>query len=375
MDTLHERQIACPTCKTLLNVPAGCGGRVVRCGRCRQRFRLPEEEIHSDHDIASWLDESPGEGIELGQEMDFSGGLPQSPGDTIHPPIGGPLRLVKVEPGGVLMEFPASRLLDPLFRCAMPRKCLKCSTKSHLYAHVIIYSGHMTDSISLEAEHSAGALVLSDQEARTLAAEELLARLPKVPSVPPPADEPMPYWLCDMCSAAGVISGQITVNPATGQGTCRLKIDNVRQAHEFLIATGGTGVEGYNELEHLLSHMVESPWDSVPLAVQHRLEQWFKPAPDERFLAYVPDRDHARTEDGMSGVVISDRRLIYHTEMRHRELGVGSSLRIAVASHEHNRRIDIRTDSWEIRTMTIDREGLAALRRALLLGQFRPVWH
>ncbi|MCY2927754.1 MAG: hypothetical protein NT031_20405, partial [Planctomycetota bacterium] len=226
MDTLGERQIACPTCKTVLKVPGGCGGRVVRCGRCRQRFRLPEEETHSDDDIASWLDERPEEGIGLDQEIEPTGGLPQSPGDTIHPPMSGPLRIVKAEPGSVLMEFPASRLLDPTFRCAVPRKCLKCSTKSHLSAHVIIYSGHMTDSISLEAEHSAGALILSDQEARTLAAEDLLARLPKVPNVPPPANEPMPYWLCDMCSVAGVISGEITVNQVTKQGTCRLKINN-----------------------------------------------------------------------------------------------------------------------------------------------------
>lgn len=375
MDTLDERQIACPTCKTVLKVPGGCGGRVVRCGRCRQRFRLPEEEVHCDDDIAGWLDEAPEEGIGLDQEMETPGGLTQSPGDTIHPPMSGPLRLVQVERGGVQMEFPASRLLDPTFRCAMPRKCLKCSTKSHLYAHVIIYSGHMTDSISLEAEHSAGALILSDQEARTLAAEELLARLPKVPNVPPPANEPMPYWLCDMCSAAGVISGQITVNPATGQGTCRLKVNNVRQAQEFLIATGGTGADGYDELERLLSQMVENPWESVPLAVQHRLEQWFKPESEERFLAYVPDRDHARTEDGMCGVVVSDRRVVYHTELRHREMRVGTAIQITVSSHGHVRRVAINTDTWEVRAMTVDREGLAGLRRALLLGQYRPVWH
>jgi hypothetical protein len=375
MDTLGERQIACPTCKTVLKVPGGCGGRIVRCGRCRQRFRLPEEENHSDDDIASWLDDRPEIGIGLDQEMEPAGGMPQSPGDTIHPPMSGPLRLVKVEAGSVLMEFPASRLLDPIFRCAMPRKCLQCSTKSHLYAHVIIYSGHMADSISLEAEHSAGALVLSDQEARTLAAEELLERLPKVPNVPHPANEPMPYWLCDMCSVAGVISGQITVNPATGQGTCRLKVNNVRQAQEFLIAIGGTGANGYNELERMLAQMVENPWESVPLAVQHRMSQWFKPEPEEHFLAYVPDRDHGRTEDGMNGVVVSNRRLVYHTEMRHREMHVGDNLQITVASHGHARRIAVRTDSWEVHAMTVDRDGLAGLRRALLMGQFRPAWH
>jgi hypothetical protein len=308
--------------------------------------------------------------------IESPGSLAQSlRGNTIHPLISGPLRLVKVEPGSVLMEFPARRLLEPAFRRGMPRQCIKCSSKSHLYVHVIIFSGHMTDSISLEAEYSAGSLGLSDQEARTLSADDLLARLPKVPNVPPPANEPMPYWLCDMCSAAGVVSGQITGNLAAGQGTCRLKINNVRQAQEFVIAVGGTGADGYDKLEQLISHMVVNPWESVPLTVQHRLEQWFKPEAGERFLAYVPDRDRARTEDGMCGVVVSDRRLAYHTEMRHREMLIGASLRITVASHGLAQRIAINTDSWEVRAMTIDREGIVGLRRALLLGKFPLIWH
>ena len=111
------------------------------------------------------------------------------------------------------------------------------------------------------------------------------------------------------------------------------------------------------------------------MTVQHRLEQWFKPEAKERFLAYVPDRDHARTEDGMGGIVVSDRRLIYHTEMRHRETPLGASLRITVASHGFARRIAIKTDSWEVIAMTLDREGMSGLRRALLLGKFPMVWH
>lgn len=374
MDTLNQSQVACPTCGTVLNVPTGCWGRHVRCGRCGERFCLPTE-LYSDDDIAAWLDEEP-------QDQDEQRALIDSPGllaqclqaERVRPSMTGPLRLVKVEQGSVLMEFPATRLLEPAFRRGMPRTCIKCSSKSHLYVHVIIFSGHMIDSISLEAEHSAGALGMSDHEVRMLSADDILARLPKVPNVPFPANEPMPYWLCDMCSAAGVVSGQIAGNLANGQGTCRLKINNVRHAQEFLLAVGGAGAEGYDQLEQMISHMVENPWESVPLAVQHRLEQWFKPEPRERFLAYVPDRNLARTEDGMFGIVVSDRRLIYHTDMRHREMHIGGALRITVASHGHVRRIAIRTDSWEVQAMAVDREGMAGLRRALLLGQFPHVW-
>jgi transcription elongation factor Elf1 len=69
MGTLNERQIGCPDCETALTVPTGCGGRIVRCGKCGQRFRLPEEELPSEDDIASWLGEEAGEGIGLAQSL------------------------------------------------------------------------------------------------------------------------------------------------------------------------------------------------------------------------------------------------------------------------------------------------------------------
>jgi hypothetical protein len=251
---------------------------------------------------------------------------------------------------------------------------MSCDVRAHLRAHVVIFSPQLVDSISMEAERSAGALVLSNEEVRGLSGQELLARLPRVPNVPPPGDLPMPYWVCDMCSGSGSVSGQIQVNQSTGKGLCRLFIQNPRRAMDFALAAGGESTEGYRQLKERVDQTAENPWDSLPEVVQHRLQQWFVPERGEVFIAYAPDRDHVRTEDGMAGVLLSTTRMIYHTPRRHRVCSAHEPMEFQHASGAGKGSITIKTPSWAINHMSIDRDGITHLRRGLLVGKFRAVW-
>ena len=261
------------------------------------------------------------------------------------------------------------------FRCAMPRRCVRCGARAHLDAHVIIYAPRLSDSFSLEAEHATGRLAVSGHNLHDLPSEQLLSRLPEVPNVPAPGNLPMPYWLCDMCTGAGMISGQIQVNSATGKGACRLLIHNPRRAEEFLIAVGGKSTHDHTELSQRITATAENPWDSLPEVVQHRLAGWYKPEQNEDFVAYIPDRDHSRTEDGMAGIVVSNCRLIYHTQLRHREAKLGEQLKLQLAMSASRGRLRIRSPHWEIKHFTVDREGTAQLRRALTTARFNAVWY
>ena len=59
--------------------------------------------------------------------------------------------------------------------------------------------------------------------------------------------------------------------------------------------------------------MPETPWQHLPLVVRRRLRLWFHPEGDEKLVAYIPDRNRGRTQDGIAGLAISDQRLVYHT--------------------------------------------------------------
>ncbi len=368
-------RVRCPSCGVVLKVPVDRLRRRARCAQCKTVYRLPTRTIVAEALIASWLarpedeEEAPRSAPQPGAAR-VQAAKPRPAAKVAR----GEIRLVQADARGALFEFPTHRLTETAFRCSMPRRCLQCGISRHLRAHVIIYVPILRERPSLRAEHSAGDLVVRDEDIQQLEGEALLDRLPRVPNVPPPGDMPMPYWLCDMCGEAGATAGQIQVNPQTGEGRCRLLIRNLRRAEEFLSAAGGRNSPDHDTLLALLETMTEDPWDTLPLVVRHRLEQWFRPAGDERLVAYVPNRDHARTEDGVSGLVISNRRLIYHSHSRHHEASVTEPLEMQLATGGGRTELRFRTRSWQVKHFRADRSGLRQLRRALAAARYRVTW-
>ncbi len=244
----------------------------------------------------------------------------------------------------------------------------------HLQVHTVVYAPHFRDNLSLEAEHSVGSLAMSDDEVRDLSGEELLNRLPHVPNVPHPGDLPMPYWLCDMCTSSTNISGQIHVNSETGKGWCKLLIKNLRRAAEFMLAAGSEESDEYQRLLNVIETIDEMPWDTLSLTVRHRLEQWYRPGRDEEFVAYVADRDRSRSEDGMAGLIVTNRRLICRGQRRHYEFGIKEPLGLEQSTSGGKQLIRLRGAKEDIKRICIDREGLRKLRLALTESKFQTTW-
>jgi hypothetical protein len=370
-------------------MPAGHGGDIVRCAKCQQRFRVPKPAGITDDTITSWLSDAvvpPEVGDDdLDASRTATASISTAPwpapreavfsAPQVSPDaVGQTIRLVKFGDAGALMEFQAARLREVSFRTAMPRRCLRCGTSSHLLAHIIIYSPVLVDNVSLEAEHAAGELRLAEDQARDLSPQQLLDRLPMVANVPAPGNLPMPYWVCDMCSGAGLIGGQIQVNSQTGNGLCRLRIRNLRRALEFMEAAGSGATRTFKQLREHVESSIENPWEQLPSVIQHRVEQWYKPGGGEQYIAYVPDRDRTRTEDGMSGLLISNRRLIFHTRLRHSETTSEKPLKLQLSNNGGKLSVKLETPIWDIKHLVLDRDGANLLRRALVVSGFKPVW-
>jgi hypothetical protein len=366
---MAQRRVQCPKCQTVLLLPLDLPVTAVRCGACRTSFQLPRRLPVPEETIYGWL------------HQDRDAEEPTRSGDTLAPLPGqqprsaeaSHLRLVMVSHRGALLEFSTEVLRGTNLRSALPRVCVHCLDRRHLAAHLVIFAPQLRDSISLEAERQAGDLVFPDNQLADLSGAELLLRLPKVPSIPSPGNLPMPYWLCDLCSGAGEVSGQIQVNTQTGHGTCRLQIRNLQVAGSFVATVDGARTSAYSQLRDLLDHMQEDRFDALPTVVRHRLEQWFKPH-NERFLAYAPDRSRSRTEDGMAGVVVSTRRLVYHRPPLHGELLATSPVTLVAKYQNGKEIITFTSGEWLGRTMPLDRASLVALRRALSEGQFKATW-
>jgi len=381
--------VICPHCGAKLSVPQEHLKANVRCGRCKEKFPVEVKPPNPVEDVvASWLtdDEDDGGGNgSANEDVTANAGISgedmlseTSQEESSTPAAVGEksdARIVKVDGQGTLIEFAPNLLLKPEFRSSFPRQCVRCDARVHLRAHVVIYAPQLRDSVSVEDEHNAGTLALSNEEVQGLTDQQVLDRLPAVPNVPVPADLPMPYWLCDMCSGSGQVSGQILVNPDTGSGFCRLLIRNPRRALGFIDSALGKGIEGYDLVMERVEKMVENPWNNLAEVVQHRIEQWFQAKKDEHFLAYVPDRDYARTEDGMGGVIVTNQRLISHCSRRHREGTIKDAFELTHSLGAGKGHVSIKTAEWTIPRMTVDRDGIARMRRGLSLGKFMAVWH
>jgi len=374
-DMSEQRALPCPACGVELNVPVNAVGRYARCGSCQHRFQIPPEEALDEDDILSLINE-PDEGDLLesvGEDLapdDAEGTILATEAPTEDRTC---IRLIKLDGKGALFEFPADYLANPTFRCSIPRLCLRCGVKTHLAARPIIYASPLVDRHELHTLLDTERFVLREPFTERLSNEQILERLPSVPNVPPPADQTMPYWMCDMCDPEGAIGGRIIENAKTGEKTCRLRMANPHRARDFLEAASGRPEDIKVIQERCLAEQ-EQPWDMVPGAIRQRLRQWYKPNEGENFLGYVADRSLSRTEEGMAGLIISDHRLISHSQLRHREVPKDQPVTLRLAMTREQGELTIETPQWKVSRMHVDREGIRHLRRALTLGGFQATW-
>ncbi len=373
---MNGRLVACPACGTLLDAPPEAADCVVRCGHCKKRFRLPKKLVATGEAIASWLwvDRDHEAGTKRAEpSYDPREESLMFLADLHHEDPSTAIRLVRLGSEGALFEFPAVRLKDPAFRTALPRMCVRCSARTDLVAHPIIFAAELSDSLSLEAEYAAGALRMDWGQVRQLTDTQVLERIGRIPNVPAPADLPMIYWLCDLCSGAGMISGQCNITNEVGW--CRLRIQNLDVAERFLIAIGrGDSVE-HAEIRLRIDALNKHPWDSLSDSVRHRIEQWYQPEPGEQFVAYVPDRDRSTTEDGVFGLIVTNRRLIYHCKYRHHESPIDLPIHLQWSQRAGKLRLHMRTPRWESPRFCLDRQGLDTLRKALRRAGFSARWY
>ncbi len=378
--TMAGRRVKCPHCGASLALPDEVRQCRVRCGHCRQVFWLPSNVPVPEDTILGWLRpseedahpaERPGTLAPLEEELLGAGsdGWRKAQRRSAQG-----LRLGKLGRGGAVFEFPASLLRSVDFRCAMPRVCVHCLAHAHLSARLIVFVPQLPKGPSLEAQQMAGRLGVPQEQLGDLSGEELLARLPEVPGVPAPANLPMPYWVCSQCGSAEEVSAQIRVDPETQRGTCRLAIRNLQVASSFFAAAGGEGSTDYVQLLEFLKHLQQHPWDALPAVVRHRLEQWYRPGPEERFLAYVPDRDFGRSEMGMAGLAVSDCRLVYHRPPIRQEFPADGSVTMQTRVWRNRTTVTLLVPGGKPCPVRLDRKDMMVLRRVLSEVGFKAIW-
>ncbi|MFW6155119.1 MAG: MJ0042-type zinc finger domain-containing protein [Planctomycetota bacterium] len=337
-------QIQCPACHAPFRVPAECIGKRARCRKCGHEFVI--EAPNLDDTVLDWLnDDIPEEAPPKSAPARTSAAVAQ-PRPTAAAPatdrtaaeapevpvtVENSLRLSHTDALGAFVLFPPSLLLDPGFRSSMPRCCLGCGSKKNLRVHVVRWQSIYTSAERSQRREddkpvpsTVGAETLID-----LPDDKLLAALPVQPNVPSPYNLPFPYYICSRCSPVGAIMTHVRQD-TEGNEVCEIGISSLKRAAQFLARNLGRDHEGFKRLYAEIQSRQADSWSALPLAVRNRIDKWFRAVEGERFVCYLRDADFAKAESGLGGLVITDRRVVFHKFASHREFPLSEPMRIEV---------------------------------------------
>lgn len=223
----------------------------------------------------------------------------------------GQLDVLRIGTNGVEIRFNSHLLEDLIFRGSMPIRCVVCARgglyeqTDDLIARPIIWQIKGRDSVDRGELTQRYELRLRGQ--RT--GRQVIAAMRPMDELPPPMTNPMPYYVCTKCGPRVTLRGE-TYSLPTGL-MCEMTIPRGAYAMEWVGLINSVRDSGYIYLEEQLQIMEQEAWRAVPQHIRDRLSVWFTLQADERFLAYLIDADFGRSDAGLAGLIITDKRLVY----------------------------------------------------------------
>lgn len=365
--------IHCPSCGSRLSVPADAGGKSARCPSCKAQFVVPDLQTILDETVACWMDldrlhndeeledtaedlagapdageqpaspppappvvradrsagaTAPEPGwcainphIEISGVTSSAGGsfvidrLPEKPASdehaTVRPPVDPhriALQIVDIGAFGVRFRFPAQCLNNANFRASMPMRGMLSGERDPLrliarpLAWIDKATGHLINTGELEARYEIR--LRASQSPR-----EIVAAMATMDELPPPFNQPMPYFVSHGESSDAKVHCETFANPTGMQ--CEVVIPSLRYALDWLGRVNGVCGDDYAALELQTLKYEAQAWRAIPSGVRHRLAVWFDFQGDEEFLGYFNDSDFSKSDAGLAGLILTSRRVVW----------------------------------------------------------------
>jgi hypothetical protein len=229
------------------------------------------------------------------------------------------LQLVDVGTAGVKIVFNANLLDNFAFRCSMPMRGIVSgeTDPTKLVARPLAWidkaTGHFTNPGELEARYEQWVRVHQTER-------DVVESMATISQLPSPFNQPMPFYVSREDLGKVTMHCETVSTPRGMQ--CEVTIPSVRYAMEWVGRVNGVCSADYLRLEQEVSKLEAGAWKSIPGQVRHRLAVWFDFQDKERFLGYFIDSDFARSDAGLGGLVLTDRRLVYCKYHHHGDISL-----------------------------------------------------
>ena len=261
-------------------------------------------------------------------EVDEPAAYPQELNPTTPRPH---LVVRRVSVDGVLLAFDARWLHHDRFRVSVPVRSafngesdpMKLTARPMIFLDAVEDPAPRARPLELRYEHEPVGKATPAQMA------EAMGRLRGVRA---PFDQPILYYAhADASVPAMACRLRATRDDADKGGSdgrdktvCEVLVPHGRVAAEWLAAVNGRCGEDFGRLMEEVESVGQTAWDALDQKVRLRLEPWCTFQRGERFLAYFNDPDFTASEAGLAGVVVTDKRLIYHKYRRLRSVSLRS---------------------------------------------------
>ncbi|HDY65861.1 MAG TPA: hypothetical protein ENH84_06480 [Phycisphaerae bacterium] len=368
-------EMNCPKCQAALKVPENAIGKKGRCHMCGAKFIIAppiDESVDSgkveEDMVSAWLSTAPPPGQETTSQKPPKPPMKQAPPSDAKsskspPPASQskpaktsknrfPMHLDHVDTMGAFFQFKAEQLRNEKFRSSIPRQCIVCGTKNDLSIHLIVWTAKLASRHRTEVRDNSSHFVLKLDKLSTLSPRELLSKLPLVENVPEPYCLPFPYYVCPSCSAVGAVVTDVRFAPNGQVHECELGISSLSLAEKFLLAVCGTEAPGLQNIRKARKECKGDPWQQLPLSIRIRIQRWYKPKDDEKFVAYFLDADYTKAEAGLAGLVLTNHRLVYHKNVVLIEMQLSEKININSTTKGSHTKLEIRSGSGKVAQLT-----------------------
>jgi len=246
---------------------------------------------------------------------------------------------------GVSLSFAAEWLRHEVFRTSMPLRCAFTGRgpETRLVSRPMIFLNRSED---LAAQPRAYEMRYEQTVGAKHSPREQVRGIGRMDDFAEPFDRPLLYYACDGHAGESITCRAHT--DAQGRDHCALLLPAGEVAVDWVSRVNGRCGPEYALLKTAVAHLTNAGWTRLPEKTRRRLETWCKFERGERFKLYLNDADLTVADLGLGGVVVTDRRLLYHKFRRSRSLSLNQD---AV--------LHLRTDGLYVR-LTLESAGRLA---------------
>lgn len=260
---------------------------------------------------------------------------------------------------GVLIAFDSACMQDIGFRTSIPVACAFSGerNKSDLIAKPLAFVDQSQATIRNPQEIEAGherKMTESDTP------ESLIAQMDIIKGLPERFQKPMPYYVA--ADHATLSLECRTKNRKDGGSTCFVVIPEGTIALQWLAAVNGTCGAEYRMLRNDVARLWSKQWQGVPEDIRQRIGAWAGFTPGERFRYYINDGEFGKKDEGMAGLIFTDRRIIYHRYHRSGEALYLENPQLIVRPEGDFAGVSIKTDLNTVKTVQLRISDLERLR-------------